>query len=373
MDKKFLISGGGTGGHIYPAIAIADEIKERFSSSKILFTGSSSRMEMKKIPENGYKIRGLWISGFNRKNFFSNLLFPLKVIVSLVQSIKILHAFKPNVVIGTGGFASGPTLFIANLFRIPIFIQEQNSYPGITNKILSKYADKIFVSYDRMEKFFPKEKILNYGNPVRNRFGKTDNIKIEKFIKAYDINKNNKTILFLGGSLGSEVMNEFVMDNIDYFEKSNYNVILQCGDRYKNKIKDNNSKNVIILPFIDQMPTVISCSDLIVSRAGAIIISELSFVGKPVIFIPSPNVAEDHQTKNAKYLYDLEAAELIHEDEIHYKLKNIINKIFISDKYRNQLANNLKSLSTLKSTKLIVDEIEKYIKWNTKITNIIFS
>ena len=373
MYKKFLISGGGTGGHIYPAIAIADEIKERFSSSEILFTGSSSRMEMKKIPENGYKIRGLWISGFNRKNFFSNLLFPLKVIVSLVQSIKILHAFKPNIVIGTGGFASGPTLFIANLFRIPIFIQEQNSYPGITNKILSKYADKIFVSYDRMEKFFPKEKILNYGNPVRNRFGKADNIKIEKFIKSHGINKNNKTILFLGGSLGSEVMNEFVVENIHYFEKSNYNVILQCGDRYKNKIKDNKSKSVIILPFIDQMATVISCSDLIVSRAGAIIISELSFVGKPVIFIPSPNVAEDHQTKNAKYLYNLEAAELIHEDEIYYKLKNIINKIFISDKYRNQLANNLKSLSTLKSTKLIVDEIEKYIKWNTKITNIIFS
>ena len=213
-----------------------------------------------------------------------------------------------------------------------------------------------------MEKFFPKEKILNYGNPVRNRFGKADNIKIEKFIKAYNINKSNKTILFLGGSLGSEVMNEFVMNNIDYFEKSNYNVILQCGDRYKNKTKEHKSKNLIILPFIDQMPTVISCSDLIVSRAGAIIISELSFVGKPVIFIPSPNVAEDHQTKNAKYLYDLEAAELIHEDEIHYKLKNIINKIFISDKYRNQLANNLKSLSTLKSTKLIVDEIEKYIK-----------
>ncbi|MDC3179082.1 undecaprenyldiphospho-muramoylpentapeptide beta-N-acetylglucosaminyltransferase [Flavobacteriales bacterium] len=362
MDRRFLISGGGTGGHIYPALAIADELKVRFSNCKILFTGSSSRMEMNKIPKNGYKIKGLWISGFNRKSFFSNFLFPFKLIVSLAQSVKILYKFKPNAVIGTGGFASGPTLFIASLLKIPIFIQEQNSYPGITNKILSKYADKIFVSYENMEKFFPKEKILNYGNPIRDKFGNHDELKKEKFIKRNQINLSNNTLLFLGGSLGSNVINQFVINNSDFFEKNNYNVILQCGERFKNIINENKSSNIKILPFIDQMPTVLSFSDLIISRSGAIIISELSFIGKPVIFIPSTNVAEDHQTKNAKYLYDLEAAELIHENEIDYKLKNVINKILLSQKYRLQLARNFKSLSNLNSTKLIVKEIEKYIK-----------
>ena len=361
MDRKFLISGGGTGGHIYPAIAIADELKLRFSNCKILFTGSSSKMEMNKVPNSGYEIIGLWISGFNRKSFFSNILLPLKVIISLFQSIKILYRFKPNVVIGTGGFASGPTLIIASFFKIPIFIQEQNYYPGITNKILSKFAYKIFVSYESMEKFFPKEKTLNYGNPIRNRFGKVDKIKTKEFVSNNNINPKNKTILFLGGSLGSKVLNQFVLENSNFFEKNNYNVILQCGDRYKN-LYNEKSGNIIVLPFIDQMPIVLSCSDLIISRAGAIIISELSAAGKPVIFVPSPNVAEDHQTKNARYLYDLEAAELVHEYEIDYKLNNVINKIFLSDKYRNKMANKLKSLSNSKSTVLIVDEIEKYIK-----------
>lgn len=360
MSRRVLISGGGTGGHIYPAISIANEFKKRNEEYQILFVGAKGRMEMKKVPKNGYKIKGIWITGINRKNIFSNILFPFKLIISLIQSFFIVIKFNPDIAIGTGGFASGPALIISHFFNKPILLQEQNSFPGITNKILSKYAKKIFVAYENMDKFFPENKILNFGNPIRNRLFNIKSKDIEAFKKNYEI-KNNKTILFLGGSLGAKVMNDYVFNNENYFIENNYQVILQCGERYRENYLNKSTSLIKVIPFIDDMHLAFSCSDLIVSRSGAIIISELSNLGKPVIFIPSPNVAEDHQTKNAKYLYEIEAAELVHEDEIDYKLNSIIKKIFVDEKLKEKYSKNLKKISNNNSTELIVDQIENYI------------
>ena len=362
MSRRILISGGGTGGHIYPAISIADEFKKRNEEYEILFVGAKGRMEMKKVPKSGYKIKGIWITGINRKNIFSNILFPFKLFISLIQSFFIVLRFNPDIAIGTGGFASGPALIISHFFKKPILLQEQNSYPGITNKILAKYAKKIFVAYEDMDKFLPGKKILNFGNPIRSRLFNIKSKEKENFKKNNKI-KNNKTILFLGGSLGSKAMNDYVFNNDNYFNENKFQVILQCGERYQENYLQKSTDLIKVIPFIDDMHLAFSCSDLIVSRSGAIIISELSNQGKPVIFIPSPNVAEDHQTKNAKYLYEKEAAELVYEDEIDYKLNSVIKKIFSDNKLNKKLSQNLKEMSNKNSSKLIVDKIESYIVW----------
>ena len=361
---KFIISGGGTGGHIYPALSIADSLKNKFINSELLFVGSKNRMEMKIIPNRGYKIRGLNISGFNRKVSISNLLLPFKLIISLFQSLIILIKFRPNLVIGTGGFASGPILFVSSLINIPTFIQEQNSYPGITNKILGKYSKKIFVAYAGMDKFFDPKKIIYSGNPVRESIRLFKSVKNQQVYKKLNLKSNKKIILVLGGSQGADKLNKSITDSIDFFIKNDLQVILQTGTRYYENYKKFKNKNLIIVPFVDKIEELYSISDLIVSRSGASIISELCIVGKPVIFVPSPNVVDDHQTKNARSIYDNGACEFINEDELDFKLTPIINKLIVSDIYRINLSEKIKAISKKNAVKIILNEIESFLKWN---------
>jgi len=374
MNCKIIISGGGTGGHIYPAISIADQLTKKITNCKILFIGAKNKMEMKKVPENGYKIIGLWISGFQRSyKSLSNLLLPLKIILSLFHSLVIILKYNPKIVIGTGGYASGPVMYVASILRIPVFIQEQNSYPGLTNRILSKYAKKIFVAYDGMDKYFTSSKIVFSGNPIRKSIKNLSLKNKNDYLKQIGFNSNLKTVLFVGGSLGASRINDFVSKNLNYFKKNNLQVILQCGVRYQSKYESINNSNIKVLPFIKDMDKAFSAADIIVSRSGASIISELCFVGKPVIFIPSPNVAENHQYKNAKKLYDLGAAEYVEEDEIEYKLTSIINKILVSDIYYSSLSDKISAFSKPNASKLIVNEIKKYLKWTVWAIQIITS
>lgn len=363
MRCNLIISGGGTGGHIYPAISIANKIKEKISDSKILFVGSKNKMEMNKVPENGYDIIGFWISGFQRKfNLYKNILLPLKIIFSLIHSLIVILKYKPKIVIGTGGYASGPVMFVAAKLGIPVFIQEQNSYPGLTNRILSKYAKKIFVAYDDMNKYFDNSQIIISGNPIRKSIKNTNKINKKKYLNSLGLNENLKTLLVLGGSLGAIRINEFVSKNLEFFKKNKLQVLLQCGTRYIKKYKFLDSTNIKVLPFINEMDKAFSTADIIISRSGASIISELCFVGKPVVFIPSPNVAENHQSKNARKLYNLGAAEYVEEDEIDYKLTSIISKILVSDIYRKSLSEKIKLLSKPNATKIIFNEIKDYLR-----------
>ena len=359
--NKFIISGGGTGGHIFPAISIANELKFRFSQADLLFVGARDRMEMEMVPANGYKIKGLWIAGLKRKFSLNNLLFPFKLIYSLFHSLLIILKFKPEVVIGTGGFASGPIVFIATLLRIPTLIQEQNSFPGITNRILSSRVNKICVSYNNLEKYFPQSKIKLTGNPIRNNISNA-NENYDKGIRYYDLDMNRKTLLIIGGSQGSKEINKQVFNCIDFFEYTNIQVIWQCGkiyyDHYKNLVS---SENIKLYSFLERIDLAYSVSDYIVSRAGAGSISELCVVGKPVIFIPSPNVAEDHQTMNAKSLVDKNAAILIQEDDLETKFKKMIMELNSSRDLQNKLSKNIKSLAFENATRDIVNEIEKLI------------
>ena len=360
MDRKrIILSGGGTGGHIYPAISIANEIKSRDNNSEILFVGAKDKMEMNIVPIHGFKILGLWISGFNRINIFKNLLVPFKLLVSIFQAIIIIKKFNPNVVVGTGGYASGPTLFVANLFKIPTLIQEQNSYPGITNKILSKKVKTICVAYKNLDKFFPKNKLVLTGNPVRSTISSNSDY-FDESINYFKLDNNKKTLLVVGGSLGSREINKAVYSMVDYLEYLNLQVIWQCGklyyDDYKSKV---DSENIKLYDFIDQINLAFSVSDFIVSRAGASSVSELSIVGKPVIFIPSPNVAENHQLKNAEAIVNNEAAILVEEKNLKEDLKKEISMLNSSSELRNKLSKNIKKLAFVNATNDIVDEIKK--------------
>lgn len=358
---RFIISGGGTGGHIFPAISIADELKFRFSQSDLLFVGARDRMEMVKVPAHGYKIKGLWISGLNRKFSVKNFLFPIKLIFSLIHSLIIIIKFKPQVVIGTGGYASGPILFTASLLRIPTLIQEQNSYPGITNKILSGMVKKICVSYTDLDKYFPHSKIVLTGNPIRNNICNT-NESYDEGIRFYNLDINRKTLLIIGGSQGSREINREVYSCIDFFDYMNIQVIWQCGKTYYEEYKSSVSENIKLYSFLERIDLAFSVSDYIVSRAGAGSISELCMVGKPVIFIPSPNVAEDHQTKNARSLLDKDAAILIREQDLGKEFKKMIMELNSSRDLQNKLSKNIKSLAFENATRDIADEIEKLIK-----------
>ena len=363
MNKyRIILSGGGTGGHIYPAIAIANELKSRYPESEFLFVGAMDKMEMEKIPEAGYKIEGLWISGIQRKLTLKNLVFPLKLIVSLLRSRKILKTFKPNVVIGTGGFASGPLLQVAASKKIPCLIQEQNSYPGITNKILSKKVNKICVAYDGLERFFPKDKIVKTGNPIRQDLLEIDN----KTIKAKDtfgLKHGKHTLLVLGGSLGARKINELIERKLEFFQTHNIQVIWQCGKLYYQEYKIyNNQEDVQVHPFLNNMDFAYAASDIIISRAGAGSVSELCVVGKPVIFIPSPNVAEDHQTKNAMAIVEKDAAMLINESDLEVDFENKFSQLVNSIERREELGSNIKKLALVNATKDIADEVEKLLK-----------
>ena len=358
---NILISGGGTGGHIYPAIAIANELKLRYPNSKFLFVGAKDKMEMEKVPQAGYEIKGLWIAGIQRKITFKNVLFPFKLLSSLLKSRRIIKQFKPNIAIGTGGFASGPALLMASLNKIPTLIQEQNSYPGITNKLLAKKSHKICVAYDHLERFFPADKILKTGNPVRQDL-LLIHTKRDASLSFFNLNKNKKTVLVLGGSLGARRVNELIESQLDFFNQQNLQVIWQCGKLYNLAYqKYNDLAHVQVHPFINQMGMAYAASDFIISRAGASSVSELCIVGKPVLFIPSPNVAEDHQTKNAKSVVDHHAAIMIKESELDSFA--VIFETLLKDQGKQQsLSENIKALALPSATSDIVNEIEKLLK-----------
>jgi UDP-N-acetylglucosamine--N-acetylmuramyl-(pentapeptide) pyrophosphoryl-undecaprenol N-acetylglucosamine transferase len=361
MKPRIIISGGGTGGHIYPAIAIANELKTRFPECEILFVGANDKMEMQKVPQAGYKIEGLWIAGIQRKLTVDNLKFPFKLLSSLIKSKKIIKQFKPDVAIGTGGFASGAVVKVAAQMGIPTVIQEQNSYPGITNKLLSKKAKAICVAYEGLEKYFPKERIILTGNPVRRDLLNVKENRNEA-IGHFNLNPNKKTLLILGGSLGARRINQLIEKEMDFILSQNIQIIWQCGKFYFEEYKKYNEKEgVQVLSFIDRMDLVYAATDMIISRAGASSVSELALVGKPTIFIPSPNVAEDHQTKNAKAIADKNGAILIKESELDMRFEDVLSEVIQNEELQNKLSQNIKALAKPNATKDIVDEIVKLL------------
>ena len=363
MSKyKIILSGGGTGGHIYPAIAIANELKSRFPDAQFLFVGAKDRMEMEKVPQAGFNIKGLWISGIQRKLTLRNLTFPFKVISSLWNARKIIKSFRPNVAIGTGGFASGPLLKVAASNNIPTLIQEQNSYPGITNKLLSRKAKKICVAYDGLERFFPVGKIIKTGNPVRQGLLdiETKTVEAKNF---FDLKHAKYTLLVIGGSLGSRSINQLIEKELDFLDTQNIQIIWQCGKLYYQQYKIyNNTNNVQVFEFINNMDFAYAAADIVISRAGASSVSELCIVGKPVIFIPSPNVAEDHQTKNAMSVVNQDAAMIIKEEDLDADFENKFSQLVASPEKQKELGGNIKKLALVNATKDIADEVEKLLK-----------
>jgi UDP-N-acetylglucosamine--N-acetylmuramyl-(pentapeptide) pyrophosphoryl-undecaprenol N-acetylglucosamine transferase len=358
---KFILSGGGTGGHIYPAIAIANELKLQYPDAEFLFVGAKDKMEMQKVPQAGYKIKGLWIAGLQRKITFQNAMFPFKLISSLLQSRRIIKAFKPDVVIGTGGFASGPLLQMAGSAGIPTVVQEQNSFPGITNKLLSSKASAICVAYENLERFFPADKIVLTGNPVRQDLIDIDS-KRDEAVVFYNLDANKKTLLILGGSLGARRVNQLIEKELQNILSQNVQIIWQCGKLYFEDYKKYNQSNVKVVDFIERMDFVYAAADVIISRAGASSVSELCIVGKPVIFIPSPNVAEDHQTKNAQAIVDQKGAVLLKESELDSEFSIVFEALLKDEGKQKQLSENIKRLARPGATKAIVAEIIKLIK-----------
>lgn len=361
QSPRFILSGGGTGGHIYPAIAIADELKRRFPASEILFVGASDKMEMQKVPQAGYKIEGLWIAGIQRKLSVDNLLFPFKLASSLMKSREIIRSFKPDVVIGTGGFASGPLLKAAASMGVSTVIQEQNSYPGITNKWLSKQADKICVAYENLERFFPKDKIVLTGNPVREDIiAPTDR---EEALKRFGFKQDKITLLVLGGSLGSRRINQLIDKELTWLLAQGMQVIWQCGKFYFEEYRHHGDKeNVAVLSFIDRMDLVYAAADIVISRSGASSVSELCIAGKPVLFIPSPNVAEDHQAKNAKAIVEREGALMLKEVELDTQFQGTFSDLVNNKEKRQKLGENIKKMARVNATKDIADEIVKLLR-----------
>ena len=358
---KVILSGGGTGGHIYPAIAIANEFKLRFPMTEFLFVGASDKMEMQKVPQAGYSIVGLWISGFQRKLTIKNLLFPLKLVFSLLKSIQLVGTFKPDIVIGTGGFVSGPVLYTASLKGVPTIIQEQNSYPGITNKLLSKRVSKICVAYEGLDRFFPKNKIIISGNPVRQDLLNLEQ-NTKEAISFFNLESDKKTLLVLGGSLGARRINQLIETKLDYFSSIGVQVIWQCGKLYSEDYDKYNSRNLVqVHTFINRMDLAYSSADFVISRAGASSVSELCIVGKPVIFIPSPNVSDDHQTKNANAITQNNAAISIAEKDLDTTFDARFFELFESESKQELLSKNIKKLALRSATKIIVDEIEKVL------------
>jgi UDP-N-acetylglucosamine--N-acetylmuramyl-(pentapeptide) pyrophosphoryl-undecaprenol N-acetylglucosamine transferase len=362
---RIIISGGGTGGHIFPAIAIANALRAREPGIEILFIGAKGRMEMEKVPAAGYKIRGLWISGLQRRLTLKNLSFPVKVISSLVMADRILAKFRPDAVIGVGGYASGPTLRVAVIRKIPALIQEQNSFPGITNKLLGGKVDKICVAYEGMERFFPSRKIILTGNPVRQDII-TPADKTEA-LKHFHLDTGMNVVLIIGGSLGAGTINKSVLTYLDQPSgKENIQLLWQTGKSHFNFIKSDekiiNRENVKIFPFIDRMDLAYAAADIIVSRAGAIAISELCIIGKPVILVPSPNVAEDHQTKNADALARQSAALTMKDSEAVDKLFGLIKELAEDTGLQHELSRNIKTMALPAAANDIAEETMKLIR-----------
>jgi UDP-N-acetylglucosamine--N-acetylmuramyl-(pentapeptide) pyrophosphoryl-undecaprenol N-acetylglucosamine transferase len=362
MNKKLkiVLSGGGTGGHIFPAIAIADEIKKRFPDAEFLFIGANGKMEMEKVPQAGYKIEGIDIAGIDRGNMLSNLGLPFKILKSLSKSKRIIKNFAPDFAVGTGGFASGPALYEASKLGIPIFIQEQNAHAGVTNKILSKKARAVFTAYPKVEGF-PSGKIKFLGNPIRSTIisGMQETAQAKE---KMGLDKDKLTILSVGGSLGSRTLNNGWKENLENLKEKGYQLIWQTGKLdYKelsneSQISDPESQ-IQLKEFIKDMETAYSAADVIVSRAGAIAISELAVAQKPVLLIPFPFAAEDHQTKNAMNLVEKNAAKMVKDSEMQEKFWNTLSEICENEKLRKEMSENLKYFAKPNAAKEIVDEI----------------
>ena len=362
---KVLMSGGGTGGHIFPAVAIAQEIQKRFPDAEFLFIGANGKMEMEKVPQSGFKIEGLNIAGFDRGNLLANINLPFKVISSLLKARKIIKEFQPDFAVGTGGFASGPALFIAARMGIPTFIQEQNSLPGKTNIFNAKKAKTVFTAYPNMEKFFHGTKTLFLGNPIRKNII-TNLIDSDLAKEKIGLEKGKLTILSVGGSLGSRTLNNGWKENINSVLEKDYQLIWQTGKLdYKNileETKDISSRNLQIVEFIKSMETAYSAADIIVSRAGAIAISELAIAKKPVLLVPFPFAAEDHQTKNAQTLVDKNAAKMVKDTEMKEKFWKTLSEICENEDLRKEMSQNLEFFAKPKATEEIVDEIFKTVQ-----------
>jgi UDP-N-acetylglucosamine--N-acetylmuramyl-(pentapeptide) pyrophosphoryl-undecaprenol N-acetylglucosamine transferase len=362
--RKYIIAGGGTGGHIFPAVAIADAIRQQNPESEILFVGATGRMEMEKVPQSGYRIIGLEVVGLQRSFTIKNLWFPFKLLKSLWQAFSVLRTFKPDACIGVGGYASGPVLFIAALMGIKIFIQEQNSYPGITNKILSRFSQKIFVAYDNLNQFFSERKIVITGNPVRKDITAALPAK-EEALAFFGLKQDKQTILIIGGSLGARTINESIEKHIDLFANNGLQLLWQTGKIYYDGIiertKDKNLSDVKIHQFIREMNLAYSAADIIVSRAGALSISELCIIGKPVVLIPSPNVSEDHQTKNAMALVTKHAALMIKDTEAKLELGTVITALINDKKKMQELSDNIRTLAKNNAANEIVNQIVQHL------------
>ncbi len=380
MSKKLkvLMSGGGTGGHIFPAVAIAQEIKKRFPDAEFLFIGANGKMEMEKVPQAGFKIIGLNIAGFDRGNLLKNIGLPFKLISSLIKAKKIIKEFKPDFAVGTGGFASGPALFIAARMGIPTFIQEQNSLPGKTNIFNGKKAKAVFTAYPEMEKFFPNSKVHFLGNPIRENLI-TDLTDSDLAKEKLGLEKDKLTILSVGGSLGSRTLNNGWKENLEKLKKKGYQLIWQTGKLdYRNIVDscqllvDGNSNNqqpttnnrIQIKEFISDMATAYSAADIIVSRAGAIAISELAVTKKPVLLVPFPFAAEDHQTKNAMTLVEKNAAKMVKDTEMKEKFWNTLSEICENENLRKEMSQNLEFFAKPKASEDIANEIFKVLNIN---------
>lgn len=364
--KRIIISGGGTGGHIFPAISIANAVRERWADSEILFVGAEDRMEMERVPAAGYKIIGLPVAGINRHHLLKNFSVLLKLLKSMQKARKIIIDFKPDIAVGVGGYASGPILKAASAKGVPTLLQEQNSYAGVTNKMLAKKATAICVAYEGMEKFFPEKKIVLTGNPCRQDLLLSEENRQQGYIH-FGLNPEKKTMLMLGGSLGARTLNQSIINAFPQLTKADdLQLIWQCGKYYYKEIQQLQREgkippNVHLFDFVSRMDYAYSVADLVISRAGAGSISEFSLLGKAVILVPSPNVSEDHQTKNAQALVDKGAAIMIPDVEASEILFDRAVTLVRNDAELKDLSENIIKLAQHDSAKRIVDEIEKII------------
>jgi UDP-N-acetylglucosamine--N-acetylmuramyl-(pentapeptide) pyrophosphoryl-undecaprenol N-acetylglucosamine transferase len=362
---RFIISGGGTGGHIYPAIAIANELKALHPNSEILFVGAKGRMEMEKVPQAGYPIEGLWISGIQRKLTLKNLAFPFKVISSILEARKIILRFKPDAVIGVGGYASGPLLYAATQLKIPALIQEQNSYAGLTNKWLAKKVQKICVAYPHMERFFPAQKIVSTGNPVRGDILDLKD-KREQALDFFKLNPQKKTILVVGGSQGSRSINEAISHNLSKFIEKDIQLIWQTGKNSFSEAPDSQLllENPLLhrTEFIYKMDLGYAAADVVISRAGALAVSELCIAAKPTVFVPLPSAAEDHQTKNAESLAQQNAAWLVSDTQARNEVVEKAISLLEDEALSKTFSENIQKLAKPNATRQIAEEVLKLVR-----------
>lgn len=363
MSKKVIIAGGGTGGHIFPAIAIANALKKRDGQIEILFVGAKGKMEMEKVPQAGYEIEGLDIAGFNRSSLIKNIGLPFKLVKSFFQVRNIINRFKPDAVVGVGGYSSFPVLKFAQARGIPTFIHESNSFAGKSNMMLGKKATKVFTGTDGMEKFFPKEKIMVTGNPVRLAIAEAK-ISRADGLKFFSLEENKRTVLIVGGSLGAKSINETIGNNLDQLLNAGLQLIWQTGKPYAAKAKEQiaGKRSVWVNDFITQMEYAYAAADIVVARSGAMTVAELCVVKKPVLFVPYPFAAEDHQTVNAMQLVDKHAALMIKDADAPDKLVPITIDLAKDENWQGQLQNNIATLAITDADKVIADEILKSLK-----------